>query len=163
MTVISLIGMPGVGKSTLGAALAASLALEFVDTDRLIECSEGCSLQDIVDRQGYLQLRDIEARILLGLNCEQAVVATGGSAVYSAPAMAHLRQLGRVVYLQAGLDTLERRIDNFEARGLARSPGQSLAGLYAERTPLYERYADATIDCDAASPDASLAALKALL
>ena len=160
---VILIGMPGVGKTTLGATLATSLGCEFIDTDLLIEQAEQQSLQAIVDQRGYLQLREIEERILLALDCEDSVVATGGSAVYSVAAMAHLKRLGTVIYLRASLATLQRRIDNFESRGLARSPGQSLASLFAERGPLYERYADRVLDCESDRVEQSRVKLEALL
>ena len=163
MPVVVLIGMPGAGKSTLGAALAARRGLAFIDTDALIEQREKQSLQEIVDQRGYLQLREIEERILLSLDCHNAVVATGGSAVYSAKAMAHLAQLGTIVYLQVSLETLQQRIDNYESRGLARSPGQSLADLYAERSPLYARYATTIINCDGETIDALLGMLDPLI
>ena len=163
MPVVVLIGMPGAGKSTLGAALAARRGLSFVDTDALIEQREKQSLQEIVNQRGYLQLREIEERILLSLDCHNDVVAAGGSAVYSAKAMAHLAQLGTIVYLQVSLETLQQRIDNYESRGLARSPGQSLADLYAERSPLYARYATTIINCDGETIDALLGMLDPLI
>jgi shikimate kinase len=143
---IVLIGMPGSGKSTVGVLLAKRLSRGFVDTDLLIQTVQGRSLQRIVDTDGYLALREIEARILTGLDCSNQVIATGGSAAYSHPAMTHLKQNGIVVFLHADLETLNKRVHDFSERGLAKSPDQTLDDLYRERYSLYSRYADITID-----------------
>ena len=145
---IILIGMPGSGKSTVGVLLARQMLRDFVDTDVLIQRSQGRSLQDIVDRDGYLTLRAIEERVLLGLRCRGHVIATGGSAVYSEAAMMHLQTEGTVVFLQVSLATLRQRVRDYETRGLAKRPDQTIEGLFAERSALYERYADITIDCE---------------
>jgi shikimate kinase len=144
---IVLIGMPGAGKSTIGVLLAKQTALGFVDTDLLIQSAAGRSLQAIVDREGYLALRQLEEQVLLGLSVNKHVIATGGSAVYSERAMAHLKTNGLVIYLDVDLATLSSRIDNLGTRGLAKRPDQTLADLLHERTALYQRYADLTIPC----------------
>jgi len=146
-TNIVLIGMPGVGKSTVGVILAKHTARAFIDTDVLIQTEQKKTLQDIVDTQGYLQLRKIEEDVLLRLRCDNTVISTGGSAVYSDAAMQHLRAIGIVVYLQLDLPALEQRVADFSLRGLAKRADQSFADLYAERTPLYAKYADLRIDC----------------
>lgn len=149
---IVLVGMPGSGKSTVGRMLSERLRCGFIDTDQLIESSRHRSLQDIVDRDGYQMLRKIEEEILLSIDTRNHVIATGGSAVYSERAMAHLRSIGRVVFLYANLASLEKRINNLVQRGLARRPGQTLAELFAEREALYRNSADLTIDsCDLTS------------
>ena len=144
-----LIGMPGSGKSTVGVILAKQTACGFVDTDLLIQEAERRPLQAIVDTDGYLALRDIEERILLGLRVRHHVVATGGSAVYSDRAMAHLKADGLVIFLDVDLALLEARIHDYSTRGLAKRPDQSLAELFAERVSLYTRYADIAIQCTA--------------
>ncbi|MFA6823167.1 MAG: shikimate kinase [Geobacter sp.] len=144
---IVLIGMPGAGKSTIGVLLAKQTALGFVDTDLLIQSAAGRSLQAIVDREGYLALRQLEEQVLLGLSVNKHVIATGGSAVYSERAMAHLKTNGLVIYLDVDLATLSARIDNLGTRGLAKRLDQTLADLLHERTALYQRYADLTIPC----------------
>lgn len=144
---IVLVGMPGSGKSTVGIILAKLLSYDFIDTDVLIQSSQRRSLQDIVDRDGHLALRKIEEDTLLALDLRNHVIATGGSAVYSAAAMAHLAAIGTVVFLDVELATLEARVDNLATRGLARRPGQSLADLFAEREALYKQAADITIHC----------------
>lgn len=140
--------MPGAGKSTVGVILAKATARQFVDTDALIEQSQQVPLQEIVDKQGHVALRSIEEQVLLDLDVRNHVIATGGSAVYSAPAMAHLKRDGLTVFLDVTLATLEARIDNFSTRGLAKRPDQTFAELFAERNELYNRYADITIQCD---------------
>lgn len=144
--------MPGSGKSTVGRMLAERLRCGFIDTDQLIESSRHRSLQDIVDRDGYATLRKIEEEILLDIDTFNHVIATGGSAVYSEKAIAHLRAIGRLVFLYASLAVLEKRIHNLGQRGLVRRPGQTLAELFAEREALYRNSADLTIDSSSLTP-----------
>ncbi len=147
VTNIVLVGMPGCGKSTVGVILAKLTSRGFIDTDVLIQTARCKSLQEIVDSQSYMALRKIEEEILLSLECSNTVIATGGSAVYSRAAMEHLKSGGLVVFLDTDLATLESRICDLENRGLARRPEQTLADLFTERSPLYEKYADITIAC----------------
>jgi len=148
-----LIGMPGAGKSTIGVLLAKCSQKLFVDTDLLIQAQAGCSLQEIMDTQGETALRTLEQQVLTELAVSNSVISTGGSAVYSELAMRHLQQGGRIIYLQVPFEILEQRLNNLDSRGIARKPGQSLAELFEERQPLYERYAEITIPCGSASPD----------
>lgn len=158
---IILIGMPGAGKSTLGVLLAKELAKCFVDTDLLIQEQAGKTLQAILDEQGYEALREIEARVLRALDVTNAVIATGGSAVYSEQAMARLKQLGSCIYLRLSLEQVEQRVHNTSSRGIACAPGQTLAEVYAERQPLYARYADIVVDCDNKNVEQVLVELQA--
>ena len=150
-TSIVLIGMPGAGKSTLGVLLAKELGLAFIDTDLSIQVREGKTLQQIIDQQDYLALRRIEEEILLSENITDAVVSTGGSAVYSQAGMERLKKQGLVIYLDVPLQQLRNRIDNYESRGIARKPGQSFSELFEERRALYDYYADYRVACDARS------------
>ncbi len=143
-----LIGMPGSGKSTVGVILAKKTSRDFVDTDLLIQTSQGRKLQDIVDHDGYVSLRHIEERVLLDLRVHNHVIATGGSAVYSDQAMAHLKSDGSVIFLDVDLATLESRVPDFSTRGLAKRPDQSVSELFDERFQLYTKYADIIIKCD---------------
>jgi shikimate kinase len=145
--------MPGAGKSTVGVILAKLTSRDFIDTDVLIQISQGRLLQDIVDKEGYMALRKIEEDILLGLHCDHHVIATGGSAVYSPAAMKHLMSNGIVVFLDMDLPTLESRIHDFDTRGLAKRPDQSFSDLFKERIALYRKYADITIDCKGLSQE----------
>lgn len=146
-TSLILIGMPGAGKSTIGVLLAKTLAKDFVDTDLLIQLQQSKTLQDIVDTEGYLKLREIEEQVLLKTSYPNHIIATGGSAVYSDKAMQHLRHFGQIVFLDVPLEELTARIKDLETRGLARKPNQSLAELYNERRALYQQYANITINC----------------
>ena len=144
---IVLIGMPGSGKSTIGVILAKLTRRDFIDTDVLIQTSLGRTLQDVVDTQGHMALREVEERILLKLDCLNHVIATGGSAVYSHAAMTHLKSTGIAVFLNVTLPVLEARIHDYETRGLAKRPDQSFDDLFEERSSLYKKYADVTIEC----------------
>lgn len=144
---IVLIGMPGCGKSTVGVILAKILSRGFTDTDLLIQTEQGRSLQNIVDTDGYLVLREIEEQVLLGLSVRNQVIATGGSAAYSHAAMSHLGHDGIIVFLHADLVTLRARVKDYSSRGLAKRPEQTLDDLFDERLSLYMEYADITIDC----------------
>ena len=143
---VILIGMPGAGKSTVGVLLAKRLGYDFVDTDLLIQVHQGEFLQETLDARGYLELRDIEEQVLLSLDITRTVVATGGSAVYSNRAMAKLGDSGVLVYLAAELDELKRRIDDYATRGIARRPDQNFEDLFAERTKLYSRHTQITVN-----------------
>jgi shikimate kinase len=144
---IVLIGMPGAGKSTVGVILAKQTSRDFVDTDLLIQTAEQRPLQEILEDRGHMALRHIEERILLSLDLRNHVIATGGSAAYSAAAMHHLKTRGVAVFLHVAFDTLLQRVKDFDTRGIARAPNQTFADLYEERFALYRRYADLTIDC----------------
>jgi shikimate kinase len=144
---LALIGMPGAGKSTLGVLLAKRTARSFLDTDLLIQKAEDAPLQGIIEKRGVEGFRRVEERIVLGLDCSNSVIATGGSVVYSEVAMEHLGRLGLRIYLDVPLAELDRRLGNLDKRGVIRGPGQDLEGLLAERRPLYKRWADIRIDC----------------
>ncbi len=150
---IVLVGMPGSGKSTVGVILAKQTALHFVDTDVLIQTVEKRSLQDIVDTEGHMVLREVEERVLLGMTCRDHVIATGGSAAYSEKAMRHLGADGVIVFLDVDLPTLQARVGDFHARGLAKRPDQTFADLFAERFPLYMKCADVVVKCGALTQD----------
>ena len=137
------IGMPGSGKTTVGGQLALSLDMPFVDTDQLIERRWGHTLQEIIDLEGLDAFRRKEAAEILALDTIRHVIATGGSVVYSHRAMTHLKRLGQILWLDIPLAALEVRLHaGIENRGVVRTPDQTLAELYSERRPLYERYAD---------------------
>jgi shikimate kinase len=158
-TNVALIGMPGVGKSTLGVLLAKATGLDFVDTDVRIQAREGRPLQQIIDTDGRAAFRAIEEQAVLELSCGNTVISTGGSVVYSARAMGHLRSLGHIVHLHLPLPLLRNRLRDFGARGVVMVPGQTLEDLFAERAPLYQRYADVTIDCSGKTHEEAVAAI----
>lgn len=144
-TNITLIGMPGAGKSTVGIILAKILSFDFIDTDILIQLRYKKTLQQIIDEKNYICLRRIEKLEILRLNPSRTVIATGGSAVYEAEAMTHLKQISYVVFLKVGYDELKMRIHNFDSRGIAKAKNQTFLDLYHERNTLYKKYADFTI------------------
>lgn len=151
---VSLIGMPGVGKSTVGVILAKMIGLEFSDTDLAIQAREQRTLQEILDADGHLELRRIEEEVLLSVPLDGRVVATGGSVIYSEATMRRLRDAGPVVYLQADVATLRKRVAANPERGIASGAGQSFEDIFAERTPLYARYATYTVNAVGGSADA---------
>ncbi len=154
MKTIVLIGMPASGKSSAGKKLAEALSLAFFDGDDLIRAETGEPLSATIARVGTEGFLAIEEDVLCRLSARDAVIATGGSAVYSERAMAHLRSLGKVVYLRIGPEQAEARIPDFTARGVVmRGNITSLKELYAERAPLYEAYADVTVECDEKTAD----------
>ncbi|WP_163336566.1 shikimate kinase [Desulfopila sp. IMCC35008] len=144
---VVLIGMPGSGKSTVGIILAKQIARDFVDTDVLIQLDEQRTLQEIIDSNGHMALREIEERIVCGVDIKNHVIATGGSVPYSHKAMMHLKQDGYFIFLDADLDCLRSRIENYETRGLAKRPDQTFRELFDERYALYTQYADITVNC----------------
>ena len=143
---ISLIGMPGAGKSTVGVLLAKMAGLGFRDTDLDIQLHAKATLQEILEREGHLSLRAIEEEILLEIPLGNSVISTGGSVVYSEAAMTRLASAGPVIYLKSDFATLEQRVASTPNRGIASGTEQSFAEVFAERIPLYQRYADITID-----------------
>ena len=152
-TNLTLIGMPGAGKSTTGIILAKNLGLGFFDTDILIQINQQKRLQDILDSKGYLDLRKIEEQEILKINIENNVISTGGSAVYSQQAMTHLQSISKIIFLKADFEVLEKRINNFATRGIAKAENQTFKELFKERQILYKKYADITIDCSVLTQD----------
>ncbi|MBE6861808.1 MAG: shikimate kinase [Ruminococcus sp.] len=148
---VVLIGMPGVGKSTVGVILAKILGFTFVDTDIVIQQEEGKLLKNIIAERGIDGFLETENRICSRIEAEKSVIATGGSVVYGSEAMKHLSETGIVVYLKLDYSKLCERLGNIRNRGVVIRKGQSLESLYEERVPLYEKYADIIIDengCD---------------
>jgi shikimate kinase len=144
---IIIIGMPGAGKSTAGVILAKTLGRNFTDTDIVIQQNTGRLLQEIIDDEGPGAFLQIEEKTILSLNCHNAVIATGGSAVFSQRVMEHLKSDGVVIYLRISFEEMVRRLNNITTRGIVLVEGQSLPDMYNQRIPLYEKYSDITIDC----------------
>ena len=149
--ITGVLGRPGCGKSTVGVVLAKTTGLSFLDTDLLIQDREQLLLQQIIDAKGLSYFMKAEEEALCSVQCDNTVIATGGSAVYSEQAMRHLKSLGVVVYISLSLQEVEKRLNNLATRGIAGAADKSLAELYAERIPLYEQYADFIIPCDGIS------------
>ena len=151
---ISLIGMPGSGKSTVGVLLAKRIGLAFVDTDILIQEQEQATLAEIIARSSPFVLREIEEQVLLDMPITDSVISTGGSVVYSPAIMARLSAASTVVYLRAQLETVEYRISLAPDRGIASPGNHTLEDVYNERVPLYEQYSDIVVDVDHDTPEA---------
>ena len=143
---IILIGMPTSGKSTMGVILAKILGYNFVDADLVIQKREGKILSEIIEEEGIEKFIDIENRINSEINEEKSVIATGGSVVYGREAMEHYKNIGTVIYLKLDMEELMNRLHDAKQRGVVMREGQTLLSLYNERTVLYEKYADITID-----------------
>jgi shikimate kinase len=155
--------MPGAGKSTVGVLLAKLSGLAFRDTDLDIQVHAHATLEEILQRDGYKRLREIEEEILLQVPLGNSVISTGGSVVYSEAAMARLGAAGPVVYLETDIKTLEKRVADAPDRGIASSTQQSFADIYAERTPLYRKHASVTINtADSSAQQIAIALLGQL-
>ncbi len=160
---VVLIGMPAAGKSTIGVVLAKRTGRAFVDTDLLVQERAGKPLQQIIADEGTSALRALEDQCVAELRCRAAVIATGGSVVYSDESVAHLRRGGVLVYLNVPLAELAVRLTDADTRGLVRRPGQSLSELYRERAPLYRRAADVEVDCSGLAPAEAVSAVERAL
>ncbi len=145
---IVLIGMPGAGKSTVGVVLAKNMGMSFMDSDLVIQEQEGKKLQELIEEHGMDGFLEIEARVNASLNPRTAVIATGGSAVYSERAMEHLRSIAMVCYLKLSYEGIEDRLGDLTERGVVLRKGETLRELYEERVPLYEKYANMTVECE---------------
>ena len=143
---VVLIGMPGSGKSTVGVLLAKALGYDFLDVDLVIQKREHALLQDILDRRGLDAFLQAEEDAVCSVSCENTVIAPGGSVIYGAEAMAHLKEIGLVVYLKISYEELTKRLGNIVDRGVVLKEGMTLKDLYEERAAYFERYADITID-----------------
>lgn len=144
---IVLIGMPGSGKSTVGVVLAKSLGYDFLDSDLAIQARERKKLYEIISEAGLEGFLKIEEEVNASFLVEHTVIATGGSAVYGKKAMEHLKHIGKIVYLKLPYEEIKHRLGDLNKRGVAVRKNQTLADLYEERVPLYETYADVTIEC----------------
>ena len=135
------------GKSTIGVLLAKALSRSFLDTDVYIQAIEGRSLQEIIDALGIKAFCEIEEKYICAIDINNAVIATGGSVIYSPQAMRHMAENGVIIHLALDFETIEKRVTNLYTRGVVMEKGQTLAGLYRNRQPLYKKYAQLTIDC----------------
>ena len=148
--------MPGAGKSTLGVLLAKSLGMDFVDSDIIIQQREKRLLQDIINTDGIEKFMQIEEDVLSSLDFSNTIIATGGSAVYSEKAMNHLKENGTAVYLHVDCDEIEKRVTNITTRGIVLKNGKTLSDAYEERKPLYDKFADITVNCTADTIEMSI-------
>ena len=152
--IFTLIGMAGCGKSCMGRALSSRLKFKLIDSDKLIEKRMGKKLQTLIDELGVDEFRKIEEETLLTITCapdEHIILSTGGSAIYSTRAMDYLKTQGKIIYLYCGFETIKARLGDFSKRGVVLRDGQTLYDLYNERKPMYESYADFTVNCNGTS------------
>ena len=147
MNNVTLIGMPGSGKSTIGVILAKALRYEFLDSDLLIQKQEKRKLSEIIEQDGPEKFKEIENQVNADIH----------------EAMEHLKSIGKVIYLKLSLESLSKRLGNLKGRGVLLKDGQSLKDLYEERVPLYEKYADITIDEEGKDLDESLRAILEII
>ena len=145
--------MAGAGKTSVGKALAKKINYKFIDTDKVIEDAHRSSLQGLLERHGYLKLREIEEREVLGLLIDRSIVSTGGSVVYGGEAMNFLKENSTIIYLEMSLEQIYERDINFSDRGFAKHPDQSIEEVFTERTELYKKYAEVTVSNDASIDD----------
>lgn len=148
---IILIGMPGCGKSTVGVVLAKMLGYNFIDSDLLIQNSEGKLLRDIIEEEGREGFHKIEEKINSSINVSNTVIATGGSVIYCKKAMEHLKIEGKIVYIKLTSDSITERLGDITDRGISMKDGQTIIELYNERTPIYEKYADIILNSEGLS------------
>ena len=149
--IFTIIGMAGCGKSCMGRALSSRLKIKLIDSDKLIEKRVGKKLQTIIDELGVTEFRRIEEEVLLSIKApegEHLIISTGGSAIYSKAAMDYLKTQGKIIYLYCGFETIKERLGDFSKRGVFLKEGQTLLDLYNERAPMYESYADFTVNCN---------------
>jgi len=144
---IVLIGMPAVGKSTIGVLLAKAISMDFIDTDVYIQSQHGRGLQEIIDEDGLHEFCRIEESYISNLNCRNTIIATGGSVVYSEKSVGHLKSSGVLIHLDLSLAGIKKRLTNLDSRGVAMGKGQTLEQLFEDRQPLYTCYRDVWIQC----------------
>ena len=163
MNNVTLIGMPGSGKSTIGVILAKALGYQFLDTDLVIQKQEKRKLSQSIAQEGPDRFKEIENKVNASVDVTETVIAPGGSVIYCEEAMKHLRSIGKVVYLKISLESLSKRLGNLRGRGVLLKEGQTLKDLYEERVPLYEKYADIVVDEEGKDLEESLAAVLEII
>lgn len=160
---IIFIGMPAVGKSTVGVVIAKRLGFDFIDTDLLIQKQENRLLRDIIAEQGVDGFLKIENQVNRDLEAEQAVISPGGSVVYCEEAMEHFKEIGTIIYLKTSFKTIKERLKNPKKRGVTMREGQTLQDVYNERVCLFEKYADITIEEDGLSLEETIEKVQEVL
>ena len=145
-TNITLIGMPASGKSSVGVVLAKRLGKKFVDTDIVIQEKYGKLLKELIEEHGDEGFREIEDEVNAGLDLDNSIISPGGSVVYGEKAMRHLKEISVIIYLELSYTAIKSRLGDLRERGITLKEGQSLKDLYLERVPLYEKYADITVN-----------------
>lgn len=163
MNNIILIGMPASGKSTVGVILAKVLKRSFIDTDLVIQAQTDKTLIEIIETEGIADFIETENRIVSGLQADNSVIATGGSVIYGKEAMRHLKSIGKVIYLRLDFDEMDRRLNDIKTRGIVMRADESLYDVYLERTPVYEKYADVTVDINSCTVEQAVEKISSIL
>ena len=145
---ITLIGMPGAGKSTVGVVLAKRMGMDFIDTDLIIQKEYNKTLAEIINEKGIEEFKKVENDVISKLELDNTIIATGGSAVYGKEAMKHLRDISKVVYIQLSEENIEDRLGDLNERGVVLEDGETLQELYDERIPLYKKYAHIIVNAN---------------
>lgn len=145
---ITLIGMPGAGKSTVGVVLAKRMGMDFIDTDLIIQKEYNKTLSEIINEKGIEGFKKVENDVISKLELDNTIIATGGSAVYGKEAMKHLRDISKVVYIELTEENIEDRLGDLNERGVVLEDGETLQELYDERIPLYKKYAHIIVNAD---------------
>ncbi len=145
---IILIGMSGVGKSTIGKQLSKKLKKSFIDLDSVICDKYHLSLPEIIAKLGKNAFLNLEEETCLELNFDNLVCAPGGSLIYSDKAMHYCKENAIVIYLKDSLENLKTRVINWESRGIIGLNSDTYEGVFNERQALYQNYADITIACN---------------
>lgn len=148
---VTLIGMPSSGKSTIGVVLAKALGFKFIDGDLLIQEQEGKLLRELIAELGEKRFLELEEEVNASIHVEHAVISPGGSVIYGAKAMEHLREISTIVYIKLPFKTIQKRIGDPQKRGVVLKPNKTLKDLYDERTPIYEKYAHFYVEADGLS------------
>jgi shikimate kinase len=160
MSNITLIGMPGCGKSTIGVVLAKVMGMKFTDCDLLIQEKTGKLLHTIIEESGNDGFIQTENKIISEIETNNSIIATGGSAVYGKEAMAHLKQISKIVYIKLSYEEIENRLGDLHERGVVLEDGKTLLDLYNERCKLYEKYADIIAETEGLSVRESVALIR---
>lgn len=160
MNNLILIGMPASGKSTVGVILAKVMKYHFVDTDLLLQEETDRTLVEIIDERGLEGFLQLENTLVSALDCRRSVIATGGSVIYGKEAMENMKRLGTVIYLKHRYEVINSRLTNITTRGVAMQQGETLRDLYHKRTPLYEAYADITLEADGLTTEQTVEAIR---
>jgi len=150
---IVLIGMAGVGKSTVGLSLSKALGFDFIDLDDYILQKDGKTVQEIIDDEGEEALLQLEKRRMYEIDLTRRVVAPGGSIIYHSDLMEYLKQYSTIIYLDDSFENIKERLTSVITRGVVGLRDKSLRQIYDERRPLYSRYADITVNCQGKSHD----------
>jgi shikimate kinase len=150
---IVLIGMAGVGKSTIGVSLSEALAFDFIDVDNYIVEKDGKTAHEIIDSEGEESFLQIEKRRMYEIDLAHRVVAPGGSIIYHSDLMEYLKECSTLVFLDDSFEDIEGRLPSLSARGIVGLKNKSLREIYDERRPLYIKYADIAIKCQGKSQD----------